>query len=457
MQVRNNITKVLTSLLVALVVTVFSADAVKAQSDQGALVAGKPSKSMKSKMQRQKMYQDEMYDDMDAGSDWTENLKGKIKRGGGLTWQSNDGTYKMRFRLRGQFRATVSDKDGEDNTTTEWDIPRLRMVWDGNAIVPWFKYKLQIDASDGDAELRDLKLKLAYNKMYTPVFGQYKVPFNREQLNSSADLQFVDRSIINVFSFGRDRGVSLAGKYDRMLGYYIGAFQGEGRNATEGDQNEKDSSFLWAGRIMVNPFSTGLKIMPNFARDIRMQIGAGLAYLETDLTYTPADSETPASATPFDATDSRVFDVRSRDLVGAKSVTMTAWTADVSLVHPIANLEAEYIGMWSDPSGRYADATATDGFSDKIYDYGFRVQGAFFIVPKTFETGARFARITYDEDLPYGGDNCVSTEWTGGINYYISKDHRLKFQADYSRITDEDPFGVETDENRFRAQFQAYF
>lgn len=477
MQVKDSVTKVLTLLLVVFVAG-FSADFAKAQSGQGYQVAGASYeiKSMKRQMQmmQERINQlEEMVQEQQskAGvksaskSDWTEGIKGKLKKGSGLTWKSDDGAYEMRFRLRGLFRATMTDADDEAKTT-EWDIPSVRLVWDGNAVVPWFKYKLQIDASDSDVELRDLKFQVAYNKLLSPVFGQYKVPFNREEGSLSSALQFVDRSIVNQFTFGRDRGIGLTGKSRKMLGYHIGAFQGEGRNAEEGDQNEKDSNFLWTGRVMVNPFGTGLKLKPNFAKEMGLQLGLGFAYLDTDIRYNDVPVTNPDGTFEldpngkkvterkivgaFDETDSSIFDKRSRDFTNATAVTMTAWTADISFVHPMGNLEAEYVGMWVDPSG-------DDMTEDKTYDYGFRVQGGFFIVPKTLEVGARYAMLEYDDDLALGGDANSSTEWTGGVSYYLSKDHRLKFQADFSRITDEDSDGVEVDESRFRAQLQAYF
>ena len=44
------------------------------------------------------------------------------------------------------------------------------------------------------------------------VFGQYKVPFGRQEMTSSGSQQFVDRSLVsNEFARGRDIGVSVQG------------------------------------------------------------------------------------------------------------------------------------------------------------------------------------------------------------------------------------------------------
>ena len=75
--------------------------------------------------------------------------------------------------------------------------------------------------------------------------GQYKVPFGRQELNSSSALQFVDRAITNnEFGNGRDRGASLNGVLGNYIAYGAGAFNGAGRNG-----RQENSNLLYAGRV----------------------------------------------------------------------------------------------------------------------------------------------------------------------------------------------------------------
>ena len=109
-----------------------------------------------------------------------------LKKGTGLTFKSADGNYKLRMRLRGQFLAKYENTaDVDDDEELAFRIRRLRWTWDGNAFTKWMKYKVQLDLSDGDAELKDMILDFAYNQALVPRVGQYKVPFNREVQNSS--------------------------------------------------------------------------------------------------------------------------------------------------------------------------------------------------------------------------------------------------------------------------------
>lgn len=144
------------------------------------------------------------------------------KPGDGLRISTLDGNYSTRFRLRGQFQFSINDTTDEQ-TATDFRIRRLRLVWDGNAFRPWFLYYVQLSADNGsDLQLLDTYFDTAfptkYGQILVPRVGQYKVPFNREELTSSADLQLVERSILNEqFQLGRDIGTALYG----LLGNYV--------------------------------------------------------------------------------------------------------------------------------------------------------------------------------------------------------------------------------------------
>ena len=66
-----------------------------------------------------------------------------------------------------------------------------------------------------------------------------------------------------------------------------------------------------------------------------------------------------------------------------------------------------------------------------------------------------------NEDFPInlGEGDARDTDWslTGGINYYLSKDHRWKMQAQYSYEEAEDVTGSKEDTNILLLQLQSYF
>ncbi|MYC40566.1 MAG: hypothetical protein F4X55_06140 [Candidatus Dadabacteria bacterium] len=368
-----------------------------------------------------------MYEATDTKA-WYNKIKVKTKKGTGLTFQTADKNYKMRMRLRGQFLANYINSDGGDNEGLGFRVRRLRVVWDGNAFAPWMKYKVEYDLSR-NGELKDIKLSFAKNRALVPVVGQYKVPFNKERLNSSSALQLVGRSIItDYFEYGRDIGGGVYGLLgDGMIRYDFGLFQGQGANV----KNDKDNTgVLWAGRVQAAILGgKAKKIKENFARKPTLIVGVAVAGIDVE----------------EGSKDSNIgIHEGERDLsAGGKA---TSFTADVNYRDPRFNLIGEYIGRWVNP-----DETGIE----TAYDYGFRVQGGFFLIPKKIELASRYARVTLDE----GAGNDLDNVWTftQGLNYYLSGNHKWKIQLDYTFQREEDLAGVESDESMVRAQVQAYF
>ena len=369
-----------------------------------------------------------MYEATDTKA-WYNKIKVETKKGTGLTFQTADKNYKLRMRLRGQFLANYINPDGDDDEGFGFRVRRLRATWDGNAFAPWMKYKVEYDLGR-TGELKDMKLSFAKNNAFVPTMGQYKVPFNREVLNSSSALQVVDRSILSdYFEYDRDIGAGVYGLLgDGMIRYDLGVFQAEGMN----QKNDKgDTGMLWAGRVQAALIGgDAKKVKENFAKKPTLMVGAAVAGIDVE-----------------GGSDSNIgIPSGERVLEDGK---VTSFTADINYRDPRFNLTGEYIGRWVNPD---------DAGIATAYDYGFRVQGGFFVVPKKVELASRYAMVTFDDDV-VGVDGDLDNVWTftQGLNYYLSGNHQWKVQLDYTFQREEDLAGVESDESMVRAQVQAYF
>lgn len=375
-----------------------------------------------------------MYEATDTKA-WYNKIKVETKKGTGLTFQTADKNYKLRMRLRGQFLANYINPDGDDDEGFGFRVRRLRVTWDGNAFAPWMKYKVQYDLGR-TGELKDMRLSFAKNKAFVPTAGQYKVPFNREVLNPTSTLQLVGPSIItDYFQYGRDIGAGVYGLLgDGMIRYDTGVFQGEGPNKKN---DEEDKSLLWAGRVQAALIGgDAKKVSENFAEEPTLMVGAAIAGIggsDTNTGIPSGERKVPHTG------------------------TTTSFTGDINYRDPRFNLTGEYIGRWVD-----LDET---GVGD-AYDYGFRVQGGFFVVPKKIEIASRYAMVVFDDEVPavleeVGGIKDVEVDniwtFTQGLNYYLSGNHKWKVQLDYRFKRTESLAGVETDDNMVRAQVQAYF
>ena len=366
----------------------------------------------------------------------------------GLVFHSDDGNYRLRFRINAQVQLSVNDTDGEP-VATDFDIRRLQLRFDGNAFRPWFLYYVMLDAS-ASTILRDAYFTFAYKKEIAPRAGQWKVPFYKEELTSSTSLQLVERSIVNgQFTLERDRGAAVQGGLgaDNNFSYALGVFNGDGLNGTS-----VDSNLLYAGRIQLglggddgrfNPngqFATAraYEAVPNFASSPTFVIGAAASTLPG----LNCDRKTPGGQVC-----QRVAEL------GFPQSNFTMVTGDVNFKTPLFSVEGEYVGRWLSPDS---------GPQDTAYDQGFNVQGGMFLLPKTVELAGRFSFIDFDTSsgVVPPGVSASNTSWalTPGLNYYLSKDHRWKVQVDYSFIRNTFTEGApDIDENIFRTQLQAYF
>jgi phosphate-selective porin OprO and OprP len=391
-------------------------------------------------------------EDKDA---WYKKFKAGYNKGFFL--ESDDGNFSMKMKFRTQLQFAVDNTDdkqtGEKDTATNFNIRRFRIYWEGHVFRPWFNYLFQISAdNNGNFILRDAYLDAAYDTRIFPRGGQFKVPFNREELTSSSELQLVDRSIVNdEFKYGRDRGATAYGLLANMFAYGVGVFNGDGLNGTS-----VDSNLLYVGRVQFNPCCGKLeygsdasfpikgayKLEPmNFKeKEPILAIGAAIAALPglNIKQKTPDNSELTARF----------------DELGLQFANVTSVTGDVNFKYQIFSITGEYDGRWIDSEQKGLGT---------VYDQGFEVQSGIFLVPHVLELAGRYAYIRFDRTEGINTDpdapRQMKNQWavTPGINYYISKDNRWKIQLDYNFIKTSFLTGADTNENLFRVQLQAYF
>ncbi|MCI0454106.1 MAG: hypothetical protein L0Y68_03810 [Candidatus Dadabacteria bacterium] len=366
--------------------------------------------------------------------EWWKNIEAGYENG--FFIRTQDDLFSLKFNIRTQFLFFVED-DGDD-TATSFDIRRLWISFRGNAFRSWLKYLLILEAS-GDVELLDYFMDAAKITAIVPRVGQYRVPFNREELTDPFNLQLVDNSIVNrEFSLGRHIGVGLGGVVSRFITYGVGVFNSAGRNTIN-----ENSNLLYVGRVMLTP--TG---EPRYSSVNPFPIAGQYAYSQGSF----GDTETPlialSAAVAFlpgykpvnDSPDNTIINARLASL-GVQEADIFQFSADLSVKYRIFSLEAEYDLRNINPNQVGIDSALSQGV---------RVQSGVFLIPKLIEVAGRFAIIDLGHDF---GDEKI-WELTPGLSFYFLRSHNLKLQFDYSFIRDE---LLDTDINRVRAQLTVSF
>ena len=174
---------------------------------------------------------------------------------GMINFIAKDSSFSVKFapRIQSRFQSQWDYNEEEyDDAELNFLVRRARLKFGGFAFTPKLKYKIELGLSN-----RDLSGASVYNRN-TPRYildavvmwnfhenfelwaGQTKLPGNIERVVSSANLQLIDRSLLNSkFNIDRDMGIQLRHK-TKLGGNWISRekfsiSQGEGRNITEGN------------------------------------------------------------------------------------------------------------------------------------------------------------------------------------------------------------------------------
>ena len=189
-----------------------------------------------------------------------------------LNFVAKDSTFSVKFAPRIQVRSNSSwDYTGDEYDSPEYNfiVRRARLKFDGFAYSPKLKYKIELGLSNRDISganqfnrntpryILDAVIMWNFAKNWELWAGQTKLPGNVERVVSSANLQLIDRSLLNSrFNIDRDLGLQLRHKSKLggkvVLREKFAITQGEGRNVTEGNEG----GLQYTARVELLPFGT---------------------------------------------------------------------------------------------------------------------------------------------------------------------------------------------------------
>jgi phosphate-selective porin OprO and OprP len=187
-----------------------------------------------------------------------------------VTYIPADSVFGLNIRFRMQNRAvynTISETDLNPGSI-EARVRRLRLRFEGFMYSTKLTYLIQLSFSRGDMDweqpnfstintspniVRDAAVYYRPVPNLVLIFGQTKLPGNRQRVVSSGELQFIDRSIVNA-GFNIDRDFGFQAHYYNQIGNAAlvlkGALTtGDGRNV-----NFTNAGLSYTGRVEFLPF-----------------------------------------------------------------------------------------------------------------------------------------------------------------------------------------------------------
>lgn len=211
----------------------------------------------------------------------------------GIQYKSKDSLFYTNFRFRMQNRVGFSQTlNDHDDGKFDARVRRLRMRMDGYIYTPKISYSVQLAFTRSDQDfddtgianiVRDAVMFYNFSDDFFVSFGQNKLPGNRQRVNSSGQLQFSDRSMVNsIFTLDRDFGISL------NLSKHIGNMPFNAKAAVstgEGRPTQStDNGLAYTGRLEILPLGEFTNSGDYSEGDIereskpKVSIGGGYSY-----------------------------------------------------------------------------------------------------------------------------------------------------------------------------------
>ena len=359
----------------------------------------------------------------------------------GIQYTSKDSLFYTNFRFRMQNRIGFNNiLDGEDNSEFDARIRRLRMRMDGYIYTPKISYSVQLAFTRGDQDfddtgipniVRDAVLFYNFSDDFYISFGQNKLPGNRQRVNSSGQLQFADRSLVNSnFTVDRDFGISF--NLSKKLGIIpfnakAAISTGEGRPAMS-----TDNGLAYTGRLEFLPLgkfeNNGDYSEGDLEREETPKLSIGGGYSYNDRT------------------------IRQGGQLGKyvlNTFTLKTGFADAIFKYQGFAFQVEYMRRDVDNPINFLEEDSTE----QTYAYkgwGMNQQTS-YIMNKGYEVAARYTYLKPHQQIAQFENQTEVLEL--GITKYL-KAHRLKFQLNANYTIKDGKYANKHKKNAWGGIFQ---
>jgi phosphate-selective porin OprO/OprP len=364
----------------------------------------------------------------------------------GFFLASRDQSYKLKFTGYMQADARAP---GQTPTASTFLVRRARPTIEGT-LGKYYNFKVQPDFGMGVTRLRDAYIDLAYfGDLSTTRLGKFKGPQGLEQLTSSSNILFVERSLVTNIAPDRDVGVMMYGKpFGSIMDYSLAILNGDDRTNWQGQGTDTDrdnnKSKDFAGRLQVAPFSQ----TDNFW--LKGLQGAGF-FMIGDEKDVPAAG---ASIVSFSTGPGTTFFRTNPGVTMQRGIrTRAGWDA-AWFLGPV--LVAGEMDIFAPTYERlvYAAGAFRGRSSDTVPTTAWLIQASWLLTgedatlsgvkPKkdfdprhntwgAFELASRFSRLFTSESIYTGGyalrpgNSAGASEVTLGLNWYLNKNVKLMF------------------------------
>ncbi|HEU4683492.1 MAG TPA: porin [Nitrospira sp.] len=396
----------------------------------------------------------------------------------------NPGDAKNYPELLGVFGDYRSQRS--QNDASSFTMRRVRLMFMGHLLTPDLKYFVQLAGetaenaqNPGSVQLLDASILSTHLPLLNVMVGQYKVFFNRSEINNATSMQFAERSgVMDAFTASglnrRDIGITLMNDEEIYpVNYYVGIFNGlgPGFNRFGSFTSEQATEDCPGGQTSGQPIGcpaeqrnlnanlrTSVSQLMYVAR-LNLNILGRPGYGEGDMAY----SETPQMAVGGGfaynpsintATDNAFVGIDLANLnvrrqlatfgngrqLGWGILDYSTYAFDGVFKYRGFSLQGEW--FWKNinrhqkslPCMQTVSATnaTCTAFAQGLLGNatGWYVQSGYFLIPRKLQLAARYS--WWDPDTNSGGDLIKQVDVA--VSYYLSGTYDHQIQIQYTNL-----------------------
>ena len=313
------------------------------------------------------------------------------------------------FRYNGFSRAESSWTDSAGTTipivnSNYFGIPRGRLIFSGDALLPRLSYLLNIDynsVTNQPIGFRAFWLSYRFSKALELYVGQSKVPGSREWIESAfVPLQSADRTMATTFFRpSLSQGVWLMG--EPLDGVFYHAMMANGFNTLNLQPEQLNNRFAWSGSAWWEPwgeFGRGYSDLQHH-EEAAVRLGGSYTYA--------LGSGNQAASDAVENSPVRLSDGTIITTLGALAPGVTLLSYDISLA--AIDLAWKYRGLGVSTEIYFQDLLGLRGTGPlpiaSTSAFGGFVKGGYFVVPRETEVYVRTSYVTgaYGSGYELGG------------------------------------------------------
>ena len=386
----------------------------------------------------------------------------------------------------GDYRANRSD-----DFASQFNLRRARFLFLGHLLSPDFKYFVQLGfetaenaQTPGAANLLDFYFLSTHLPLLNVQVGQYKVFFNRAQINSTASMQFAERApVMDAFTASglnrRDVGLTIMNDDEVYpVNYYLGVFNGAGPlfNRYGTYNSEEPTVPCPGGQTSGNPFpspspatcpANQRNLNANFRDEIDKLMYAGRlqwnilgrpGYGEGDLAYSEKPQMAVGGGLAYNpgintSTDNAFVGIDLANLnfrrqlatfgngrqLGWGVVNYLTQAYDAVFKYRGFSLQGEYYFKNIDRTFKGAPCLQTAGQGGPCTAFapgllgnstGWYVQSGYYLIPRKLEVAARYSY--WDPDTNASGDLIKQVD--ASINWFPFGTYDYQLMLTYSNL-----------------------